>query len=238
MKQVLSRLFPFQRGLMHTYWAGNAWALYSFLDKILRILLFRYRTPSINQSSLGVTKDTGFDFLPSVTPLATIICILVSLIPLMIAIWKAPSRKLFLYYLSYAIYSFFFFGYHVHEKAILMVLVTYHAMTLQNSLSLEISLWLRISTAISMYPLLTEYAGKFCNNTSSIESPIKYGLLMVDFTVFVWTVMESIKGTKGNEEKRGLNVENNRRMVWIAIIGIALALVLMSIYWINQIFLS
>lgn len=33
--QIVDRLFPFQRGLNHAYWAGNVWALVSAADRVM-----------------------------------------------------------------------------------------------------------------------------------------------------------------------------------------------------------
>ena len=111
-KQILTRLFPFKRGLLHTYWAPNFWAIYSFLDKV-SYRIFIGSAGSINRSSLGLTQDVAFDIFPDISPkLVMIVLILLSFLLLIRVIRTAKNCKEdFLKYLNLSCFIFFNFGF-------------------------------------------------------------------------------------------------------------------------------
>lgn len=75
--QLLSRLFPFTRGLCHAYWAPNFWALYAGADRVL-IIAGKRLGWALNQDALGsMTRgfvgDTKFAVLPQIDAIHTLI---------------------------------------------------------------------------------------------------------------------------------------------------------------------
>lgn len=144
--QIKNQLFPFQRGLLHSYWAPNIWAIYSFIDKVL---FFSMKSSSDikskNTSALGVTQETSFDVLPNISSasstmlLATVLLLYLTkqfILPLrkidpfeekninqMIAIIKKRKQniKKILKDCMISNLIFFNFGYQVHEKAFIII---------------------------------------------------------------------------------------------------------------------
>jgi alpha-1,3-glucosyltransferase len=85
LKNIIERLFPIQRGLIHAYWAPNFWAIYSCLDLgIRRIFIFNpeiyhrlFKRLEVPSSTLcdGLTGEKSFSILPNITALTSIFII-------------------------------------------------------------------------------------------------------------------------------------------------------------------
>ncbi|CAK9094715.1 3-glucosyltransferase (Asparagine-linked glycosylation protein 8 homolog) (Dol-P-Glc:Glc(1)Man(9)GlcNAc(2)-PP-dolichyl alpha-1 [Durusdinium trenchii] len=120
MPQLLKRLFPFGRGLTHAYWAPNCWALYNTVDRVLAKAL---RRSGASGSTAGFAEVYESAVLWSVPPKATFALTLLAYLPLLRAIWQAPERGSLSLYVALGSAVAFSFGWHVHEKAILMVTI-------------------------------------------------------------------------------------------------------------------
>ncbi|KAJ3021377.1 glycosyl transferase [Thoreauomyces humboldtii] len=126
LPQIISRLFPFKRGLCHAYWAPNVWALYAFADRVL-IRLAPILKIQVAQDTASFTRglvgDTVFGVLPSIQPLHTMILTIISQLPVLAKLWMRPTTDTFLDSLILCGFGSYLFGWHVHEKAILLVLI-------------------------------------------------------------------------------------------------------------------
>ncbi|KAL4871140.1 hypothetical protein BDV12DRAFT_164840 [Aspergillus spectabilis] len=180
--QLKDRLFPFSRGLCHAYWAPNVWAIYSFADRILIPLAPRLGLPVNHEALSSVTRglvgDTSFAVLPEVSKEHTFALTLIfQLLPLL-KLWFNPDADTFLGALTLCGYASFLFGWHVHEKAILLIIIPFSLIALKDRRYFSAFRPIAVAGHVSLFPLLFTAA----------EFPLKsvYTLLWLILFLFVF----------------------------------------------------
>ncbi|KAF2836712.1 glycosyltransferase family 57 protein [Patellaria atrata CBS 101060] len=158
LPQLLSRLFPFSRGLCHAYWAPNIWAMYSFTDRVLIYLAPRIGI-SVDQSAVhsvtrGLVGDTAFAVLPDVSAKVTFFLTLVTQTVCLIKLFFKPNWNTFIGAVTLCGYASFLFGWHVHEKAILLVIIPFSLLALKDRRYLGAFRPLVVAGHVSLFPLL------------------------------------------------------------------------------------
>ncbi|KAJ6539236.1 glucosyltransferase [Mycena capillaripes] len=158
--QVLSRLFPFTRGLNHAYWAPNAWALVTAADRVL--LRYASRTGAdvainvsgVASTSRGLVGDTVFAVLPNIKPIHTFIITVAFQSIALVKLWFTPTYKSFLTALTLCGYASYLFGWHVHEKAILLVLVPLSLLAAERHAYFRTFILASVAGVFSLFPLI------------------------------------------------------------------------------------
>lgn len=167
LPQLFARLFPFSRGLTHAYWAPNIWALYSFTDRLLIQIskkipiiykIFNKTKSSIelNHESLtrGIVGDVKFSFLPQIEPNHTFLLTLFYQVMSLIPLFFQPKFERFIGSISLCAYSSFLFGWHVHEKAIMLIIIPLTFVICQDRRLLPPFQLLTSAGYVSLFPLL------------------------------------------------------------------------------------
>lgn len=165
--QIVRRLFPFGRGLVHDYWAANVWALYSFAQRVWQLTATtvlrqaaNHLSPSWNQVLVTIVGDdpSAMAFLPEPSPTVCAILLFLSIIPgMQVASSRLTNQKL-IEAVVYVSFCTFMLAYHVHEKAILTTLIpltilvepTHRGGGYHNILFWHLSIW----GLLGLFPLL------------------------------------------------------------------------------------
>ncbi|XP_056253423.1 probable dolichyl pyrophosphate Glc1Man9GlcNAc2 alpha-1,3-glucosyltransferase isoform X2 [Seriola aureovittata] len=193
LPQVVSRLFPFKRGLCHAYWAPNIWALYNVLDKSLAMLGVRLKLleeAELPKASMtgGLVQEFQHSVLPSVSPSVTLVCTLLSILPAVASVWWRPcGARGFLRCLLLCALGSFMFGWHVHEKAVLIAILPLSILAVESREDAGIFLVLSTTGHYSLFPLLFTPA----------ELPIKV-VLMLLFTIYSVTALRKLHRGQGS----------------------------------------
>lgn len=173
LPQVFERLFPFSRGLTHAYWAPNFWAIYSFVDRLLisaykkvpfcrSVLLnmFKFNPEYLNDSKLvntstrGIVGDIEFLILPTITPKLTFLLTLFYQIMALVPLFIQVNFPRFIGSLSLCGFASFLFGWHVHEKAILLVIFPISFLIVKDTRLLNPYNLLVSCGYVSLFPLI------------------------------------------------------------------------------------
>jgi len=135
--QIISRLFPFQRGLTHDFWAGNVWAIYLLLEKVSGTILKTRKNVFGRNFVLDALMHIFENLVPMpfpmITPLTTAILLFIGLMPALFCAWKigtnmkglekSDQKEALLYCVVYSSITSFMLAWHVHEKAIMTAII-------------------------------------------------------------------------------------------------------------------
>lgn len=123
IEQIFARLFPFNRGLLHANWAPNFWAVYAVADKALSRLGLAVRVPDgpITRGVIGAMRP--FATLPNPTPGVCNALTILACTPCLAHNIRNPCSATAVRAAAATALAYALFGWHVHEKALLVPLV-------------------------------------------------------------------------------------------------------------------
>jgi alpha-1,3-glucosyltransferase len=109
---------------------------------------------AVHSATRGLIGDTAFAVLPDITPrVCFVLTLLFQVIPLIKLFYK-PTWENFIGGVTLCGFASFLFGWHVHEKAILLVIIPFSLIALKDRRHLGAFRPLAVAGHVSLFPLL------------------------------------------------------------------------------------
>ncbi|KAL6557317.1 hypothetical protein OROMI_017667 [Orobanche minor] len=97
-----------------------------------KFLGFNIQAPKASFTGGLVGDSSPFAVLPTITPLITLVTVLLAISPCLVKAWRNPQPRMVSRWVSYAYTCGFLFGWHVHEKASLHFVIPLAATSLKS----------------------------------------------------------------------------------------------------------
>ncbi|CAG0911155.1 unnamed protein product, partial [Cyprideis torosa] len=103
----------------------------------------------------GLVQEYSHAVLPSISPVTTFVLTMLATLPALLWLAKNPTKPQFLCSVTLCAFSSFLFGWHVHEKAIIMVTLPLTLIALSYPIFAPVSFLLYCTALLSLFPLFT-----------------------------------------------------------------------------------
>lgn len=140
------------------------------VQKLPSALSYKYSglsAEALSSASRGLVGDTTFAVLPDVRPGACFGITIAFMLIYLVKLWRNPTYKSFLSSLILCGFTSFLFGWHVHEKAVLLVLVPMTLLASEDYAHFRTFVLANTAGTVALFPLLFTPA----------ETPIKIGYM-------------------------------------------------------------
>ncbi len=112
------------------------------------------KAEALNSVTRGLVGDTSFAVLPDISPRMCFALTLLFQLPPLVRLFVRPTWDNFVGAVTLCGYASFLFGWHVHEKAILLVIIPFSLIALKDRRYLGAFRPLAVSGHVSLFPLL------------------------------------------------------------------------------------
>lgn len=109
---------------------------------------------AVNSVTRGLVGDTAFAVLPEITPRTCFALTLFFQVLSLLKLFSHPTWDTFIGAVTLCGYASFLFGWHVHEKAILLVIIPFTLIALKDRRYLGAFRPLAVAGHVSLFPLL------------------------------------------------------------------------------------